>query len=116
MVSYQAIPLDDRADWHVALEGMPHAFAHTWDHCQAIARSSGQVTHLWSARDGEGRYACVFAERKYGGLVDVVTPYGFTGFVGSAPSADLEAAWRRFAVEREYVCAYLVLNPVLSSP
>jgi hypothetical protein len=116
VTSSRAVPLDDRAAWEKALEGVPHAFAHTWQHCEAIALSSGHATYLWHARDAGETYACVVAEREYLDHVDVFTPYGFTGFVGSASSADLAGAWHRFVAEREYVCAYLVLNPVLSDP
>lgn len=114
MTSYRAIPLEDRDAWESALRGVPHAHAHTWPNCHAIALSSGWDTYLWSARLGDERFVCAVAERRFRGQLDVVTPYGFTGFVGSAPCEELHDLWRRFAVERGYVCAYLVLNPVLS--
>jgi hypothetical protein len=116
MSSYRAIPLEDRSAWRSALESIPHAYAHSWEGCQAFALTWGSPTYLWSAEHGQGRFACVFAERLYGEYVDVVTPYGLPGFVGSSPWGGLAGLWRRFATERGYVCAYLVLNPVLSDP
>jgi hypothetical protein len=57
---------------------------------------------------------CAIAERGDGNEVDVVTPYGFGGFVGHRSGPALLEDWSRFALERGYVCGYLGLNPVLT--
>jgi hypothetical protein len=114
MSSFAAIQLDDRTAWDAALEGIPHCYAHTWEGCAALSGEAQAETYLWSAAHAGERFACVVRERSFGGRIDAVTPYGFPGFVGSAPGEGLAQLWRRFAVNRGYVCAYLVLNPVLS--
>lgn len=108
------IPLEDRSSWETTLAGVPHAFAHTWDNCYAMALSTGYPTYLYCHEDAAGKIVCPIAERTFEGHVDVVTPYGFSGFVGSAPTRDFARVWCRFATSRRYVAGYFVLNPVLS--
>jgi hypothetical protein len=56
---------------------------------------------------------CAISERGAPGPIDVVTPYGFGGFVGTGPGPRFLDDWRAFARERNYVCGFLGLNPVL---
>src|SRR6185503_9155258 len=91
------IPLEDRAAWDAALADVPHAFAHTWDNCSAMAASSGHSTFLYSYRAGGGRVVCPLAERPIGREADVVTPYGFSGFAGTGECPGLAAEWHDFA-------------------
>jgi hypothetical protein len=109
------IPVDARRAWDAALADMPHAFAHTWDNCHAMAASSGHATYLYSFSADGVRVVCPLAERPIGDYVDLVTPYGFSGFVASGDCPGFSSHWQRFAAGRGYVCAYLLLNPVLPS-
>jgi hypothetical protein len=111
--SAELIGLDDRDGWESALREVPHVFAHTWDHCHAIAASSGDATYLCSVPCGEARIVSPLAERAIGPYVDVVTPYGLSGFVGSGDCSSLASRWSELAEQRGYVCGYLILNPVL---
>jgi hypothetical protein len=108
------IPLEARSDWERALEGTPHAFAHTWTSCKAMSLTTRWPTFLYVWQDGPSRVVCAIAERGDGNEVDVVTPYGFGGFVGHRSGPALLEDWSRFALERGYVCGYLGLNPVLT--
>jgi hypothetical protein len=110
------IPLEDRTGWEAALAGHPHAFAHTWDNCRAMAGTTGHATYLYSFRSDGVRVLCPLAERPAADHVDVVTPYGFSGFVGSGDCSGFDSHWRAFAEGRGYVCAYLLLNPVIPNP
>jgi hypothetical protein len=107
-----AITTDDRTAWEQRLERLPHAFFHTWDHCQAMAASTGARTYLWCYEDGESLACCPIAERLLDGTADVVTPLGFSGFTATGPIPGLAAAWRSWCTERGYVCAYIALNPL----
>ncbi|MBL0171632.1 MAG: hypothetical protein IPP90_13050 [Gemmatimonadaceae bacterium] len=49
------------------------------------------------------------------GYVDVVTPFGFSGFVGNGACDDFEENWRDFASQRSYVCGYFALHPALDN-
>ena len=111
--SAELIGVHDRVGWEAALAEVPHAFAHTWDHCHAIAASSGQPTYLYRLRSAEATVICPVAERAIGSHVDVVTPYGLSGFVGTGDCPSLAARWSQFAERRGYVCGYLILNPVM---
>jgi hypothetical protein len=108
------ISLEDRSGWEAALASIPHCFAHTWESCRAMAVSSGYRTYLYCFERAGLRIVCPVAERPVSGLVDLVTPYGFAGFVGTGPYAGFADHWFRFATSRGYVCAYLVLNPVMT--
>jgi hypothetical protein len=110
------ISLDDRDAWNEALEGIPHAFAHTWESCRIIQLSTGQPTFLF-VWEGDGhRVVCPLSERGFGKATDVVTPYGFSGFVGTGPAPDAQSAWRRFAKDRGWVCGFIQMNPLFRRP
>ena len=107
------IPLSARDAWSSALIGLDHAFAHTWASCHAMHLTTGWPTFLYVFQSADATFVCPFAERTYEDAIDVVTPYGFSGFVGNGPVAGVLDAWYEFAREREYVCGYIGLNPVL---
>ena len=109
----QLIPGDAQAAWERALEGLPHAFAHTWTSCAAMARTTGASTWLYTWESGDARAVCPIAERSYGGAVDVCTPYGFSGFTGRGNWSAALGDWKQFAGNRGWVCGYLVINPAL---
>jgi hypothetical protein len=113
--SEQVIGLEHRDAWEVALEAVPHAFAHTWDHCHAMATTSGHTTYLYCFRSPEARIVCPVAERPVGQYVDIVTPYGFSGFVGTGDCPSFGSHWTRYAERNGYVCGYLILNPVMAN-
>ncbi|MGY1670992.1 hypothetical protein [Geodermatophilus sp. SYSU D00710] len=108
------IPLEDRNAWERALHGIPHAFGHTWANCRAMQLTTGWPTFLYTWEAGSARVVCAVAERGEEGLVDVVTPYGFGGFVGIGAMTGMLKDWDEFARERGYVCAYIGLHPELA--
>jgi len=112
-VRQRLIPLDRSDEWRAALRDVPHCFAHTWEHCHAMHLSSGLVTYLYQVESEGSMYVCPLAERTWNGSVDVVTPYGFSGFTGRGDRAQLSELWRRFARERGYVSGFITQNPVL---
>jgi hypothetical protein len=59
---------------------------------------------------------CAIAERGDPGQIDVVTPYGFGGFVGTGVSPEMLDDWAEFARARGYICGYVGLNPALMPP
>jgi hypothetical protein len=112
----QLIPGNDQAAWERALEGVPHAFAHTWTSCAAMSGTTGATTWLYCWESEDGRAVCPIAERPYGGVIDVCTPYGFSGFTGTGDWRRAVADWKDFAASRGWVCGYLVINPALVDP
>ncbi|BDZ44148.1 hypothetical protein [Naasia aerilata] len=107
----RVIPIEERAEWESALEGVPHAFAHTWASCAAMALTTGYPTFLYAWSEGNARTVCAIAERGDEGEIDILTPYGFGGFAGDA---GFEDDWSAFVRERGYVCGYLGLNPLFA--
>jgi len=79
-----------------------------------MAESTGYRTFLYCFENERLRVVCPVAERPIGDFADLVTPYGFSGFVGTQPCPGFAEHWWRFAESSGYVCAYLVLNPVLT--
>jgi hypothetical protein len=75
--------------------------------------TTGFTTYLYSFVEAGTRIVCPIAERRYGGHVDIVTPYGFSGFTGDRECPDFPRHWRRFVADRGYVCGYVQLNPLL---
>ncbi|HEY7530698.1 MAG TPA: hypothetical protein VIC56_08495 [Gemmatimonadota bacterium] len=113
---HERIPLAARARWEAALRGVPHAIAHTWGWCRALHSGSAEDAWLYRFEAGEGRVVCPFVERRMPEGVDLVTPYGFSGFAGAGPRHDFPRRWAEFARAEGYVCGYVGLHPVLADP
>ena len=110
---HELIPLSDPDRWRSALSGIPHAFGHTWESCYAMSLSTDHRTFLYQFESDDARIVCPIAERCCAGDVDIATPFGFSGFAGLGRSTEFPRAWLRFAREREWVCGYIGLNPLL---
>ncbi len=111
-INHSCIPLNSPAAWKEALEGIKHTFGHTWENCYAMHLTTGLRTFLYCFEQENIRIVCPIAEREYGSYLDVVKPYGFSGFVGNGTSADFPYYWDEFAKKRGYVCGYLGFNPI----
>jgi hypothetical protein len=110
----ELIPLSAPGRWQAALQDVPYAFGHTWESCYAMQLTTGYRTYLYVWQRGLAKVVCPLAERLCQGFTDVTTPYGFSGFVGTATFADFMNDWYRFAAQAGYVCGYIGLNPILS--
>lgn len=106
------IPLNKREEWTAALQGVEHAFGHTWESCYAMHLTTHQPTHLYIFEQDDARVVCPVAERKIDGHTDVVTPYGFSGFAGNKEVDNFQLHWKQFARKAGYVCGYIGLNPL----
>jgi hypothetical protein len=115
MISHKCIPLNSPVQWKNALQGIKHAFAHTCENCRAMHLTTGFRTYLYCFETGNVRIVCPIAEREFEGHVDIVTPYGFSGFVGTGDCPDFPRYWREFVGERGYVCGYIGLNPTFEN-
>lgn len=114
MCKHELIPLSESSQWQKELEGIPHAFAHTWDSCYAMYLTHGKDTYLYTFRDGDVRIVCPIVERDFEGYKDVATPFGISGFVGTKPYPGFREKWIKFATNRNYVCGYFSLNPLFT--
>ena len=106
------IPLDSPDDWAATLDRVPHAFAHTWENCHAMRLSTGLRTFLYVWENDGGTVVCPLSVREYAGREDLVTPYGFSGFVGTGAIDAFPPEWKAFATDSGYVCSYVQLNPL----
>ena len=111
------IPLTDRAAWDAALQGVPHAFGHTWESCAAVELTTRLPTFLYVDETPGQKVVSPISERSFAGHVDVVTPYGLSGFAGNAlqPGAGYDR-WMSFAHREGYVCGYLTVHPLFAPP
>lgn len=114
-VKQECIPLDSPARWRTALQGIKHAFAHTWENCYAMHLTTGFRTYLYHFESEHARIVCPIAERNCGDYIDIVTPYGFSGFVGNGDCSEFPHYWRQFVRQRGYVCGYIGLNPIFTN-
>ncbi len=113
MAKERWISIDSPTQWRAALRGLPHAFGHTWEHCRAAHAHSGSPVFLYEVETDAGRFVCPIEERTFDETRDLVTPPGFSGFIGAGDSRGAAAHWSRSAGSRGYVCGYLVSNPAL---
>jgi hypothetical protein len=109
----QLIPLSQPEKWKAALEGIEHAFGHTWESCYAMHLTTKQSTFLYLFESEGAKVVCPISEREFKGFTDIVTPYGFSGFAGNKEVPGFEKYWKRFVKEKGYVCGYIGLNPIL---
>jgi hypothetical protein len=110
-ITHRCIPLDSPNEWTAALEGIRHTFGCTWEHCYAMHLTTGLKTFLYCFEKDDVRIVSPITEREFKGYVDVVKPFGFSGFVGNGNCPEFAQYWKEFAQGRGYVCGYLGLNP-----
>lgn len=115
MVRHNCIPLESSSEWKDALKGIKHSFAHTWENCYAMNLTTDQTTYLYCFENNNTRIVCPIAEREHEGYKDIVTPYGFSGFVGNNDCEDFPNYWKEFVKEKNYLCGYISLNPVFGN-
>jgi len=115
MVQHKCIPLDSPTEWRSALKGIKHGFAHTWEHCYAMYRTTALKTYLYCFEADDTRIVCPVVERDFEGYVDIMKPYGFSGFVGNGDCPEFPHYWKEFARQRGYVCGYIGLNPIFEN-
>jgi hypothetical protein len=115
MIRQDCILLDSPAEWKNALRGIKHAFAHTWENCYAMHLTTGLNTYLYRFETENVRIVCPIAERTFGGYVDIVTPYGFSGFIGNGDCPEFSHYWEKFVKGRGYVCGYIALSPLFEN-
>ena len=108
----RCIPLENPLEWKEALKGIKHDFAHTWESCYAMYLTTGFPTYLYTFELENVRIVCPISERTFDGYTDIVTPYGFSGFVGNGQFPEFPRYWKRFVKEKGYICGYIGLNPV----
>jgi hypothetical protein len=110
MISHKCIPIDSPSLWREALKGIEHAFAHTWESCYAFYLTTGFKTYLYCFEAENVRIICPLSEREFDGYTDIVTPYGFSGFVGDGDFPEFPFYWKEFVEKKGYVCGYISLN------
>lgn len=112
MIKQHCIPLESPSEWKESLRGINHTFGHTWENCYSMSLTTGLKTFLYSFESDNVRIVCPIAEREYLGYVDIVKPFGFSGFVGNADCSEFQLNWQDFVQQRGYICGYLGLNPI----
>jgi hypothetical protein len=113
MAKHKSISLDAPTEWTAALKSVRHAFAHTWENCFAMHLTTGFNTYLYCFEAENFRVVCPLAERTFQGYTDIVTPYGFSGFVADGDCSGFRQYFAEFVKEQGYVCGYIGLNPIL---
>jgi len=115
MVRQKRISIDSPSEWREALKGIKHAFAHTWENCYAMQLTTGLDTYLYCFEADGVRIVCPISERRFEGYVDIVTPYGFSGFAGNGDCPEFSRHWANFVKQKGYVCSYIGLNPIFEN-
>lgn len=111
---HRMIPLGAANEWHDALSGVNHAFAHTHDFCYAMYLTTGQKTYLYCFEQEGVRIVCPIIERSFLGYNDIAKPFGFSGFVSSGCCPDFHIYWDEFVRTSGYVSGYFSTHPVFN--
>ena len=112
----ELIPLSDKKEWEDCLREVPHSFSHTWESNNAMHLSTGYKTFLYHYKSGNEHVICPLAEREFKGYIDIVTPYGFSGFTAGSASPEFYNYWKKLMTEKGYICAYINQDPFLKFP
>lgn len=112
MVKQECIPLESPSEWKEALKGIKHSFGQTWENCYAMHLTTGFKTYLYCFESENVRIVCPFAEREYDGYIDILKPFGFSGFVANGDSPEFSHYWKEFVRQKGYICGYLGLDPI----
>lgn len=115
MKMHRLIPLASESEWKDALKDIRHSFYHTRESCYAMHLTTGYSTYLYSFEHNGIRIVCPVSERDFDGYTDIVTPYGFSGFIGNEDYHEFQNYWEEFVTEKKYVCGYISLNPALAN-
>jgi hypothetical protein len=70
-------------------------------------------TYLYVFEESNMRVVCPIAERKYRDFTDIVTPYGFSGFISNKPYSKFSDYWDKFTQKKKYICGFFTINPLL---
>lgn len=105
------IPVDS-TEWDDVIKDIGHSFAHTRESCYAMSLTTGFNTFLYKFESDNVKIVCPISERDIKGYIDIVTPYGFSGFTGNAIHPEFINYWNEFVKEKNYVCGYLSMNPL----
>ncbi len=115
MIEQHFISIESPSDWKEALNGINHSFGHTWENCYAQYLTTGFKTYLYCFESDRGQIVCPIVEREYEGYIDILKPFGFSGFVENGNCDDFPICWKEFVEEKQYVCGYLGLDPIFNS-
>ena len=115
MITQRYIHLNSSDEWKEALKGVNHAFGHTWESCYGMSLSTGFKTYLYCFKAEKIRVVCPISEREFNNQIDIVTPYGFSGFTGTGNQDAFPYYWKEFTKQKGYVCGYIGLNPLFEN-
>lgn len=111
MLEQRLIPLTDEQEWEKCLQDISHGPAHLWCYNKAIAKSSQRPTYLYVATAPGFKAVCPIAVRTRFEKDDIVTPYGFGGFISQGTYPNFNQHWISYFSELNYVCGYIALHP-----
>lgn len=112
MLQQELISVHDSSRWDDILSGLPHAPAHTASYNLAMMKSSKRQTFLYVARSDNFIAVCPVAKRFKYETIDLVTPYGFGGFIAQGDYRHFEADFDRFMRQQQILSSYLAVHPV----
>lgn len=115
MFRERCIDINNQQDWREALQGIRHSFFHTWENCYAMYLSTGFKTYLYYCEGDNFKVVCPISERIFENYIDIVTPYGFSGFTGDGNFDQFPKFWNNFVEQKNYICGYIGLNPIFDS-
>jgi len=114
MIKQDCIPLESPSGWKEALKGIKHSFGQTWENCYAMHLTTGFKTYLYCFESENIRIVCPFAEREFDGYIDILKPFGFSGFVANGDCPEFSHYWKEFVRQKGYICGYLGLDPIFN--
>lgn len=108
---YTTIDISESEKWNRALKNVPHAFAHTADHCRSVQIDSGYRTFLFLFEKDGVKICCPLVERDFNGSIDIAKPFGISGFTGNGTHPDFYNTWLEFISNKGYLTCYSGIHP-----
>lgn len=118
MLTHRLIPLRDKERWEQSLNSLPHSVTHTHGYNAALAQSHEGDVYLYVGEDEEAHFKtiCPFKFRPIDQWVDVVTPYGLSGFTSTRSYPHFTTFFQEFCQDQKWVCGYVLQHPMLPMP
>jgi hypothetical protein len=118
--NYIQIGTDNPEKWDQALDGINHAFAHTWEYSSNLEKSTGSGIYLFVAKNNYSKLIVPFSIReKEPSFRDIFSPYGYGGIIYQGPESELlelKKIWIEFAQNHDIIAAYIMQNPLFLLP
>ena len=114
MTNFKLINLSEKKRWNNILENSYHFAGNTWEYSKLQSIITGNKTFLLTFDHKDKKFFCPFNIKKKNKVEYIFTPQGYTGF-NLAIDLNIFNKLIKFFKYKNYLTAYITLNPLIDS-